>query len=93
MNAAAERRAAETPARAITLPEGFQPLQLGVDSNTLRALAEYNRLYRMDTRTPLGRYIANLWRRRGFIWTLARSKVYAKNRKNYLGQLWNVLTP
>jgi teichoic acid transport system permease protein len=93
VSAAAHRHVTDTPARAIVLPEGFQPLQLGIDSATLRVLAEYNGLYRMDTRTPLGRYLANLWRRRGFIWTLARSKVYAKNRKNYLGQLWNVLTP
>jgi teichoic acid transport system permease protein len=86
-------RGFDSPTRAVEAPPTFQPLQLQADSAALHALAQYNRLHRMNTRQPLGRYIGSLWRRRSFIWTLARSKVYAKNRKNYLGQLWNVLTP
>jgi teichoic acid transport system permease protein len=54
--------------------------------------AEYG-LRRIGVRPRLGVYLHDLWTRRHFIRVLAISTAYARNQKNYLGQLWAVLNP
>jgi teichoic acid transport system permease protein len=50
-------------------------------------------LHRIGARPKLIDYVRSLWSRRQFIWTMSSSTAYARNRDNYLGQLWNVLNP
>lgn len=54
--------------------------------------AQYG-LRTLSVRPPLGRYLADLWQRRSFIWTLSSAESYAKNEDNRLGQVWAVLNP
>ncbi|WP_435202011.1 ABC transporter permease [Janibacter sp. GS2] len=54
--------------------------------------AEYG-LRTLSERPPLGRYLADIWQRRSFLWTLSSAESYAKNEDNRLGQLWAVLNP
>lgn len=56
-------------------------------------LAARHELRTFAERPPLGRYLADLWRRRSFIWTLSSAESYAKNEDNSLGQVWAVLNP
>lgn len=56
-------------------------------------LAARHGLRTFSERPPLGRYLADLWQRRSFIWTLASAESYAKNEDNRLGQVWAVLNP
>jgi teichoic acid transport system permease protein len=56
-------------------------------------LADDLGLHRIGARPKLGRYVASLWSRRQFLWTLSTANAYARNRDNYLGQVWNVLNP
>lgn len=50
-------------------------------------------MHQVGARPKLASYVKSLWRRREFLWTLSSASAYAQNRDNYLGQLWNVLTP
>jgi teichoic acid transport system permease protein len=50
-------------------------------------------LRQIGVRPTLRDYLRGLWSRRQFIWTIATSNAYARNRNNYLGQAWNVLNP
>jgi len=79
--------------RAVEAPETFKPLQLNIDDALLEATIEHFDLHRVDVRQPVWPYLKAMWRRRDFVWTLARWRLYSKNRHYYLGQLWNVLTP
>jgi teichoic acid transport system permease protein len=56
-------------------------------------IAQDNGLKPMGVRPPLREYIPSLWRFRSFVRVLSTSKAYAKNRNNYLGQFWTILTP
>lgn len=47
----------------------------------------------VSQRPPLRRYIAELWGRRFFIWTDARSRAFAVGRGTILGNAWLVLQP
>ena len=47
----------------------------------------------MGVRPPLGRYIAQVWQRRSFIWHLSASRAYSRNQGSYLGQAWAILRP
>jgi teichoic acid transport system permease protein len=42
---------------------------------------------------PLGRYLAEFWRRRAFVRELARAELKAQNYETAFGQLWLVLNP
>jgi teichoic acid transport system permease protein len=44
-------------------------------------------------RPPFGQYLAEVWRRRAFIWGLATAQLRAGNGRDKLGNLWLVLTP
>lgn len=50
-------------------------------------------LTKVGKRPGLRSYVSQLWERRDFIVTLARSGVSAGNSRDYLGRLWLVLTP
>ncbi|PJI94265.1 ABC transporter permease [Luteimicrobium subarcticum] len=62
-------------------------------SEELAALAEENGLRPFGERQSLREYSVELWRRRSFLWTLAKSRSYNRNQDNYLGQMWSVLNP
>ncbi|WP_231699007.1 ABC transporter permease [Corynebacterium lujinxingii] len=50
-------------------------------------------LRRLSARPGLGRYLAQLWQRRHFIWAEARNKAFSRGRDMYLGRAWIVLQP
>jgi len=60
------------------------------------SLAEYaarEGLHKVGGRPPLGRYLRDVWRRRRFIYSLARFRIEAENGQNRLGMGWVVLKP
>lgn len=57
------------------------------------ALAARHGLERSGVRPPLGKYVAEIWRQRRFLWTLSSAESYARHQDNYLGQLWALLNP
>jgi teichoic acid transport system permease protein len=50
-------------------------------------------LTKVGGRPPLGVYISEVWRRRTFIYWMARYKIESENQQNSLGMLWVVLKP
>jgi teichoic acid transport system permease protein len=50
-------------------------------------------LTRVGARPPLGRYVAQLWDRRAFLWDEARGRVTSGTRETVLGQAWLVVRP
>lgn len=78
----------ETPASLLPAP-----IVSDVTSEHLRQVALGAGLQPMGVLPPLRQYLRDLWARRTFTWELASSKAYARNRNNYLGQAWSVLTP
>lgn len=69
-----------------------RPTQAGSAQEAERLAARFA-LQRVDQGPGLGRYLAQLWARRAFVWELARAKAYTRNSNNYLGQLWAALNP
>lgn len=60
------------------------------------SLSEYaaeQGLGRVGERPSLGRYLKEVWLRRVFITTLARSRMQAKNQQNRFGMAWLIMTP
>ncbi len=57
------------------------------------SLAKRHGLKRLGGRPPFGEYVRDLWRRRGFLWTLARAEAEQKNAQDRLGLLWTLLNP
>lgn len=60
---------------------------------SLTELASEHGLKRVGARPNLARYIKEVWRRRVFITTLARSRMQAKNQQNRFGMAWLIMTP
>ena len=60
---------------------------------SLTELATEHGLKRVGARPNLARYIKEVWRRRVFITTLARSRMQAKNQQNRFGMAWLIMTP
>lgn len=56
-------------------------------------LAAQHGLLKVGGRPPLHKYLAQIWERRHFTITLARSRAYSRNTGSFLGQLWTLLTP
>lgn len=56
-------------------------------------LAERSGMRSVGERPPFVAYLADLWKRRDFLWTLSTAKSVAKNEGQRLGQLWAVLNP
>jgi len=50
-------------------------------------------LDRVGGRPPLRDYVAEVWKRRFFIYSMARYKIESENQQNSLGMLWVVLKP
>ena len=64
-----------------------------VAAGEAEAMASEYGLRRIGVRPQLGVYLHDLWSRRHFIRVLATANAYARNQKNYLGQLWAVINP
>ena len=60
---------------------------------SLKKYAAEHGLRRVGERPSLGRYIKEVWRRRVFVTTLARSRMQAKNQQNRFGMAWLIMTP
>lgn len=50
-------------------------------------------LIKVGGRPPLGEYLSEVWRRRAFIFSMARFKIESENQQNSLGMFWVVLKP
>lgn len=50
-------------------------------------------LIKVGGRPSLPDYVAEVWRRRSFIYSMARFKIESENQQNSLGMLWVVLKP
>ncbi|WP_062070422.1 ABC transporter permease [Demequina sediminicola] len=59
----------------------------------LARLARESGLERVGARPPLGEYLVSVWKRRAFIYTMARYRVQASVEENRLGLGWIVLKP
>ncbi len=60
------------------------------------SLAEYAAgagLHKVGGRPPFGAYLVDVWRRRAFIFNLAKFRIEAENGRNRLGLGWVVLKP
>lgn len=55
--------------------------------------AERAGLTKVGGRPTLPAYVAEVWRRRTFIYSMARFKIESENQQNSLGMLWVVLKP
>ncbi|WP_062137661.1 ABC transporter permease [Demequina aestuarii] len=64
-----------------------------MSSTDLDAYAREHGLERVGARPPFTEYVAELWRRRAFAFTMARYKVQASMSDNRLGMGWIVLKP
>ena len=80
------------PARS-TKPQPPSPIVPSTTSAQRQALAQKYGLRPLNVRPPLREYIRELSRRRSFIRIMATSTAYARNQRNYLGQLWAILNP
>lgn len=60
---------------------------------SLRQLAQEHGLHRVGARPPLGHYLAEVWQRRDFIFTMANYRLRAELEVNRLGIAWVVLRP
>jgi teichoic acid transport system permease protein len=50
-------------------------------------------LTKVGGRPPLREYVAEVWRRRSFIFSMARFKIESENQQNSLGMFWVILKP
>lgn len=50
-------------------------------------------LHKVGGRPPLREYVADVWKRRVFIFSMARYKIESENQQNSLGMFWVVLKP
>jgi len=50
-------------------------------------------LHKVGARPPFGVYVRDVWRRRQFIYNLARYRIEAENGQNRLGMAWILLKP
>jgi teichoic acid transport system permease protein len=64
-----------------------------LEAGEAEQLASELGLHEIGARPRLWPYLKALWSRRQFIATMASASAYARNRDNYLGQVWNVLNP
>lgn len=55
--------------------------------------AARNGLVRVGARPPLKHYLAEVWQRRQFIFSLAKFRIESENQRNSLGMGWVVLKP
>ena len=48
-------------------------------------------LHKVGGRPPLRAYVTDVWKRRAFIFSMARFKIESENQQNSLGMFWVVL--
>jgi len=65
----------------------------GTPPDDLSAYAAAHGLIPVGVRPTLRVYVAECWRRRHFMVSMAAAKAYLRNQGSYLGQMWAVLTP
>lgn len=65
----------------------------GSDSMSLAEEAARAGLHRVGARPPFWIYLRQVWRRRQFIYRLARYRIEAQNGQNRLGMAWVLLKP
>lgn len=59
----------------------------------LSELAEKHGLERIGKRPKLGKYLAEVWRRRAFAWTLSRYRLLESTARSRLGIAWLIVVP
>ncbi|MFD6135289.1 ABC transporter permease [Isoptericola sp. NPDC056618] len=64
----------------------------GKQASTLEVVST-GRLSQVGARPPIRTYLAQLWKRRHFLWAEARAKVTSGTRETLLGQAWLVINP
>ena len=65
----------------------------GSDSMSLAEEAARAGLHKVGARPPFWVYLRQVWRRRQFIYRLARFRIEAQNGQNRLGMAWVLLKP
>ncbi|MDQ3156526.1 MAG: ABC transporter permease [Actinomycetota bacterium] len=60
---------------------------------SLADVAAQNGLARVGARPPLGIYLKDVWKRRQFIYSLAKFRIESENQRNRLGMGWVILRP
>jgi len=60
---------------------------------SLADFAAQNDLSRVGARPPLRTYLEEVWKRRQFIYSLARFRIESENQRNRLGMGWVILRP
>ncbi|MEU2202202.1 ABC transporter permease [Isoptericola sp. NPDC019482] len=77
---------------AETRPADLYAELFGKQASTLEVVST-GRLTPVGARPPIRTYLAQLWKRRHFLWAEARAKVTSGTRETLLGQAWLVLNP
>ncbi|SKC38888.1 ABC transporter permease [Krasilnikoviella flava] len=75
-----------------TRPADLYAELFGKQASTLEVVST-GRLSQVGARPPIRTYLAQLWRRRHFLWAEARAKVTSGTRETLLGQAWLVINP
>ncbi|MGB5953139.1 MAG: ABC transporter permease [Ornithinimicrobium sp.] len=70
--------------------EGSLP---GMTPEEVVRMAREHKMQQVGVRPPLGEYIRDLWRHRGFLLTMSSADFISRHQQNYLGQLWALLNP
>jgi len=77
---------------AETRPADLYAELFGKQASTLEVVST-GRLSQVGARPPIRTYLAQLWKRRHFLWAEARAKVTSGTRETLLGQAWLVINP
>lgn len=72
------------------LPRDLPPALSAAEAD---ALARTHGMSQVGVRPPLGQYLRDLWRHRGFLITMSSADFVSRHQQNYLGQIWAVLNP
>lgn len=83
---------AEVRQGAGTRPADLYAELFGKQASTLEVVST-GRLTQVGARPPIRTYLAQLWKRRHFLWAEARAKVTSGTRETLLGQAWLVINP
>lgn len=82
------------PAEASTAEAHQQyPDSRDLQRMSLAEQAARNGLVRVGARPPLKHYLAEVWNRRQFIYSLAKFRIESENQRNSLGMAWVVIKP
>ena len=62
-------------------------------AEVVEELAERHGLEPVGRRPSLVGYVAEVWRYRHLMWSMAKGELIAQHQDNYLGWLWSIITP